>query len=86
MHLKKSNMCTEIKIMFHTVTVPIYDNRIAVIIDFGQTHTSKSPKFFQNNPECFKPYKFLTDKKRMANIVDIRKFDLEYDTKRFCKI
>ena len=70
----------------HTVTVPIYDNRIAVIIDYGRTHTSKSPKFFQNNPECFKPYKFLTDKKLMENIIEICTFNLEYDTKRFCKI
>jgi len=77
---------TDKKNVSHTVTVPVYENRIAVIIDYGRTHTSKSPSFFKKNPECFKPYKFLTDKKRMTNIVDIRTFDPEYDTKRFCKI
>ena len=70
----------------HTVTVPIYDNRIAVIIDYGRTHTLKSPKCFTKNPECFNLYKFLIDKKRMPNIVDIRTFCSQYDTKRFCKI
>ena len=70
----------------HSVTVPVIDKNIAVIIDYGRVHTLKSEKFFFQNPECFQPYKFLTDKKRMSNIVDIRKFDSIYDIKRFCRI
>ena len=70
----------------HCVKVPVIDNNVAVIIDFGRVHTAKSETFFHKNPECFEPYKFLTDKKRMEKIVDIRSFDSIYDTKRFCKI
>ena len=64
----------------------MYKNRIGVIIDYGRAHTSKSEDFFLKNEQCFEPYKFLLDKKRIPNTVDIRKFDGIYDTKRFCKI
>ena len=70
----------------HTVRVPVHDGIIAVIIDYGRTHTTRSLSFFNKNPECFKPYKFLLDKKRLPNIVDIRQFDPVYDVKRFCRI
>ena len=71
---------------YHSVKVPVHDGIIAVIIDYGRTHTTRSMSFFNKNPACFKPYKFLLDKKRLPNIVDIRKFDPIYDTKRFCRI
>ena len=70
----------------HNIKVPVYENRIGVIIDYGRAHTSKSDDFFSKNEECFEPYRFLLDKKRMPNVVDIRKFDSIYDTKRFCRI
>ena len=60
--------------------------QVGVIIDYGRAHTSKSEDFFLKNEQCFEPYKFLLDKKRIPNTVDIRKFDGLYDTKRFCKI
>ena len=69
-----------------TVNVPIVDNNIAVIIDYGRSHTSKSTKFFTKNPKLFKTYEWLTDKKRSKNVVDIRQFDRLYDTKKFCRI
>ena len=70
----------------HQLKIPVYKNRIGVIIDYGRAHTSKSEDFFNKNEQCFEPYKFLLDKKRIPNTVDIRTFDGIYDTKRFCKI
>ena len=70
----------------HTVIVPIYNNRIAVIIDYGRTHTSKSALYFKKNPKLFQPYKFLLNRKKVPNTVDIRRFDSVVDAKRFCRI
>ena len=68
----------------HTVRVPVYNNQIAVIIDYGRTHTTKAADFLYKNDDCFQPYKFLLKPK--YNCLDIRLFNQIYDTRRFCSI
>ena len=68
----------------HVIRVPVYHNTIAVIIDYGRSHTSEGSMFLYNNDCYFKPYKFLLKPK--YNNVDIRSFNSAYDTKRFCSI
>lgn len=69
----------------HKVTIPIYNGRIAIIIDFGRTHTTDGSTFLYNNPRFFKPYEFLLKPKYNGG-TDIRLPDFKYDTYRFCSI
>lgn len=65
-----------------TATVPIYDNHVSVIIDYGRSYTEPSTKsYFDEETSRFKPYKFL-----LKHGIDVRKHSKTYDIQRFCSV
>lgn len=67
-----------------SISVPVYDGQVAVIIDYGRARTNESAKHLYANKQLFRPYKFLLKAKHKS--VDIRVFDSAVDTRRFCTI
>lgn len=66
-----------------TLTVPIINGNIAVIIDYGRSHTFNTERWLEQNKDVYKrSYKFLKD----IHKHDIMTFDPAHDVNRFLHV